>query len=309
MRQPLTRGLLVCTATLASAALLAGCATELELSDTQKRACTVAVDGTWIETADDEVDVEHRRIFDAEGRISRVENHTTYHPLTEDVSTVYLDGYTDYFYDTEGQRVREEVWQVGDVLPSEEKRYVYDDEGRILRVDAGSESYYAEYTYGEFGVVEKTEARGATQSREQYHYDEKGLLVRTAVYNDGILFVTIQLTRDEGGRVDTSFRDYLGEVPSQSLEAYSYNERGDLEAARLDSGADGTIDSITEYVYDESGNLLSKATDCDMDGIVDWQDSYTYDGHGRLLSSAKQREEHEMLVTIETSYDYSCHEL
>lgn len=175
-----------------------------------------------------------------------------------------------YIYDREGRLLR--VYSSQDGL---EYRAQYDDQGRIeYEVNfLGPESDGHEYTYDQQGRC-SSQYIGATYGYSNREYDEQGRLTLEVQYGDD----------NEYYREAVRYNEYSDIVEKVCVDQGIYESVYTYEYTYLDGKwtqqtvcCDGQQIEKTVRTYDNDGRLLKEAG-------TDWDITYAYDAQGRLLT-------------------------
>lgn len=198
-------------------------------------------------------------------------------------------GRTEITYDASGNRLVEEL------ASGERRTYHYDANGRLVRVECGTETCI-EVSYNEFGQPSRvTDLLASRPGAYDYQWDFLGRLwsVRTP---DGSQI-------EYGYDARTHVIDEKMFRPTESATFYEYDS-GDRLVEELKAGGCGDcVEVAAIYNYDGQGNLISTSQPNDGQFKTSWYDfdalgnvvglndefelrnSYRYDAWGNLTSS------------------------
>lgn len=231
-----------------------------------------------------------------------------------------LGNYMKYFYDTEGNKTREEVRDNSDTL-EKYLDYVYDSNNRLEQINHPG-SVTDQFTYDNNGnLTEKEDRNNKTTS---YAYDALNRL--SSVTQPGAVITVygydahnnLTVVTDAENHETTYVYDDLGRViqtvsPDAGTTTYKYDEAGNLITKTFNSGrmeiySYDIINRLTNityqdpalnviYSYDGTSNGNGRLT-----GMVDPSGTYTYtyDTQGNLVSEVKVIQG----VTYTTGYAY-----
>lgn len=175
---------------------------------------------------------------------------------------------------------------VGTVTIRTEKEY--DAAGQLVSTVSyqnDTETNRTNYSYTENSVIMDITQDGESGTVQYiYEKDAAGNAVRTEMYVDDELYLTIESTYDENGNALSHVQHTVANGITYTT-SYVYDENGNPVRTVFDAG-NGSC-SVTETTYDENGKVLTSAV---------------YDGDGNLTS----REEHnwnEVGVELLSTYD------
>ncbi|HOV86612.1 MAG TPA: hypothetical protein PLM79_09635 [Syntrophobacteraceae bacterium] len=173
-------------------------------------------------------DYYYTMAYDAAGRISRIEHHSSFEGL---------QGYTICRYNSSGLLVRTLNYDMADAQTGY-TQYVYNNAGKLVTArtyEHGSLSYTTKCSYNSLGRLVKVsqyDAGGALQWYRTCQYNANGHLTKT-------------MHRDPAGRVIES-------------KSYEHNGLGQLNKV-LEHNADGVQIGSCSYTYDANGQTIKAA--------------------------------------------------
>ncbi len=195
----------------------------------------------------------------------------------------------------------------GDLVRSE--CYVYDDQGRVQRIekwsrDSYQDSYSESYEYGENGPIKVSygKASGYISTISVFEYDEKGRLLSetNSMSESGQPNYRYDYFYEEDGSYKRTYSGWssLDKELKNSAEQYElYDSNGNIVEKYK-----GTVgNEYVYYTYDDKG-LLSKDEDYKGKKIKGYSE-YTYDEKGRMIQkdrySASGKLSHSIVYNIQ----------
>ncbi|MBN1832244.1 MAG: hypothetical protein JW896_09050 [Deltaproteobacteria bacterium] len=178
-----------------------------------------------------------------------------------------IDAITYYFYDSNGNMIRNEFDNDNDGFMDEITYYFYDSNGNRIRneFDNDNDGFMDEVRY--------------------FTYDSNGNQTSLEVDdgNDGSIDVVESYAYDSSGHY-TGFEYDDGDDGSIDVVGYATNDlNGNMTRLEIDEGVDGSIDEVRYFTYDSNGNQISLEFDFDNDGSVDLTLYLTNDLNGHLV--------------------------
>ena len=183
----------------------------------------------------------------------------------ETLRTYYEDGVVSY---ADGQAYNDagllvEVYYIDEEgTHHTEYTYAYDAAGNLVSEveHMDEEEYETVYTYDAAGKLIKKEYTeyGGYVGREEYTYNDKGLLAKATHYYGDVKDEEIVYTYDENGNEIESVQTYFGEDDTAVMRrVYTYDADGYL--LKLETYAAGDeVAYKMEYTYDAAHNLTSE---------------------------------------------------
>ena len=184
----------------------------------------------------------------------------------ETLRTYYEDGVVSY---ADG-KVYNEAGLLVEVYYTDEEgahhteyTYAYDAAGNLVSEvqHMDGEEYETVYTYDAAGKLIKKEITeyGGYVTKEEYTYNDKGLLAKATHYYDDVKDEEIVYTYDEKGNEIESVQTYFGEDDDTSVtrKVSTYDADGYLLKAEIRADGDEVAYKM-EYTYDAAHNLTSE---------------------------------------------------
>ncbi len=219
-----------------------------------------------------------------------------------------------YTYDSEGNKLTDEIYEDGVLISSAE--YDYDSDGMTFKkyetehYEDGSKCVYEYNENGDSTGYEVYDENGTkTESyRSEYITDEKGDLIGEKVYQDGELWQEMKYASGNDGTEDylyiTEMVNYA-EDGSRTVEVYDENGETVKELG-YDAEGKKLYDYELKYIYDRAANLT--AIEKIENGEVKQEVEYEYNSDGDLISEKtyegeKLIKESQYITTDEFTYE------
>lgn len=194
---------------------------------------------------------------------------------------------TENEYDEQG-RLAVQTNYFGDASDKYTSKYVYDDEGNLLRVEA--------YVNGEFDYVERTFTYAGDRKTSEIENDENGEALYSNSYQYNEKGEVISYTRDEVQNKDRRVYEFQYNEGGDRVKDLVY-DYGMKLIAKVNRDFDGQhrllgyveedLDNYREVKMEYQGDLVVKNSILDREGkVVSWAE-YEYDETGKEVRSTE----------------------